>query len=144
MAEIYFFGLITAVVLIAGCADTQTKSTTPEGVMKSMLSESWTLSAEEEVVPALLKGSAECKLVKLRNPSEKYFDPNGGFNYTAWHDFWFCPKDWVGEAPNIPPMVQQYPAELLCDCKEYRIYHLSLGGNSQRDLPEKVKNEFSK
>lgn len=115
----------------------------PEIYFKSAIPRSWIITIRDNARPVLWEGSPDCKFIKLDNPSEKYTDQNGGFDYNAWHNFWFCPVKWVGKAPEISPEAQVYPAKFLCDCDDYKIFNLTLGENLQGDLPEKVKQDFS-
>lgn len=153
MKKIYFLCLIVALILMAGYAiypeiklfvATRLTVSKPERFLKSVIPESWTISVEKNSVPALWSGNKECEFIKLENPSEEYSDSDGGFDYKAWHKFWFCPEDWNGKTPNISPEVQEYPAELICDCDDFKIFHLSLGQNSQKNLPERITLEFGK
>ena len=135
--------IIALILIIVYIQKSQIKS--PEEKISLMLTDSWTLTIEENKIPAVWSGEPVCKLIILENPSEKYENPFAAFgNYTAFHEFWFCPKGWNGTQKEIPPMVQEYPASLLCDCKDYKIFHFSIGENSQKDWPDRVKEEFSK
>ncbi len=143
MKKIHFFGLLVALIFIAGCITyTKTKSTSPEETIKSMLPQSWVVSLEEESVPSVWNSDTKCMTIRAENPSEIYSAPFG--NYSAWHNFWFCPSDWNGTLREIGMTEQTYPAITLCNSAKYKIFYLSIGENSEGNLPEKIKKEYCK
>jgi hypothetical protein len=140
-------GFLVCVLLVFACARFH-ENQSPEEAIRSFVPHSWELDVLENDVPDGWTGDSSCKYIHLNNPTETYkneFLMNQ--EYTAWHEFWFCPADWSGNctsaACNGNSMVQEYPAKSLCNCTEYKIYHLSLGQNSQRNLPIKVRKVYS-
>jgi len=114
----------------------------PEEDVLSILPEGWIIAIEDNSTPSGWKGDPECKLVAVANPNEEYQHELMEFNNTAWHDFWFCSKDWDGVEPEFSPMEQRYPASLICECKGYIIFHQTMGNNSQPDFPYRVVELF--
>ena len=108
----------------------------------------WTITVYEDTAPWQWDGAPECRYVKVRNPNEEYYSEYGEFDYHAFHKFWFCPHDWAGEC--VDPCgceglsyCQTYPAHLLCNGTDHRVFHVSIGQNSQAELPERVKEKYS-
>ncbi len=127
------------------CGNKTAKNQSPENTIKSLLPSSWNITVTENTRPDVWGGSEVCKYISVENPAETVPSPAG--NMTARQMFWFCPTDWKGQEPaNISPVAQTYPAFLLCNCTDYQIFTDSvggIGGNSTRDLPDKVKAAFS-
>lgn len=115
----------------------------PEERIRTLIPTTWMVQSKENTIPMMWSGDSICEEVSATNPTEKYHDPHG-FDYTATHTFWFCPKQWVGQKPKIGAAEQVYPARLLANTQRYRIFALSLGSSSQSDLEERVKTLFSK
>jgi len=122
----------------------------PTEFLECLLPAEWEIEIIEEdigsytsAVPMHWIGEPECMLISAWNPTEKYWQPDVRFEYPAWHDFWFCPEDWEGECilwEGCELPTDAYPARFLCDCHQFKIFHLSIGQNSQADLPERVKD----
>lgn len=113
-----------------------------EQEIASLLTPEWTITTSENTVPAEWKGVEECTYILAENPSEKYYDFQGDFEYSAHHKFWFCPTNWDGEQVDVEMMEQAYPATLLCSNNDYQIYYLSIGQNSKENVSEDITNIF--
>jgi hypothetical protein len=136
MRRLFLFSMFFLMVFAIGCSQKEPpkEQIIAEEKMQSVLPEGWWIaSIEENTAPFLWDGPAECKLVQVENPSETYQTANG--NYTAFWNFWFCPQKWQGSMQHNSPVLE------VCNCS-YRIFAMSFGENSQKDLPEKAKMAF--
>jgi len=112
----------------------------PEVKIKSFIPTGWNMTLVMNEAPTLWDGEANCELIILENPTEKYSSSEG--NSSATSKLWFCPKDWKGKELNIILNVPRKPAELVCDGKEYKIFYLAMQNNSLKNVPGEIKKYF--
>jgi hypothetical protein len=134
-----------AVLLLVGCGSDSLGP--PQEELDGMVSSEWVIEWEEGTAPELWEGPETCLRAHLTSPEEEYYEPNGHFDYVAFHYFWFCPKAWEGnqkclDCPEEGTFGQEYPARFLCESSDYKLFHLSLGENSEEELPVRVAKRF--
>jgi len=117
------------------CSIENTQVNIPFDITK-IIQDPWEITFSSQLPYGALSG-ADCLQADIQNLSEIYTD-SAGYDYNAWHKFWFCPKGWNGT------FRQEGPAnvKLVCDCSNFKIFHKTDGNNSRPNMSQEVIEMF--
>jgi hypothetical protein len=117
-------------------------SASAKKMLEAVVNPDWNITDKSDLysVPLGAISDKNCLAYEVSNPNETYLQEHGGgyFNYSAFHRFWFCPNDWNGKFKEIGLTEQVYNAQFLGNFSRYKVYHYSMGNNSDQMLPQKL------